>query len=1166
MAGAKKTAGKSIHHDGIDFDLLLKCFSGLVYQYATLDGGPVLLRGSIEEMTGYALGELQGVRDWEKVIYPDDAEAVRAAAAEALKEPVHPVDMRFRIVRKDGTIRWLRNVLVRMDGSDSPPAFQGIIYDVTSTVLSEMACHDRDEVLRGILRVAPAGIGVVVDRVFSEVNDRFCEMIGYSREELLGRSARMIYPTDEDYEYVGRVKYSQIAETGTGSVETRFRRSDGRILDILLSSTLLDAADPLKGVAFTAFDITAAKVAQRAVAENEKFLSSVFSSVQDGISVLDTDLRILQVNPTMERWYAHSMPLEGRFCYDAYHGAPAPCKVCPSRRSIENGLPQQDIVPLVGSDGSVSGWLDLFSFPMIDQATGEVTGVIEYVRDISARVRAETELRRERDLLRSIAEAGPAGIAVMNGTGEIEFVNARLAQIMGIPREGLVGRNCTRPGWQFRNPDGTPMASDRMAFNRAARTGLPVYGSLHLLEFEGGRRGLFSMNASPILDSAGRVERVVASIEDVTERHSAAEALRRSEQFSRALIDESPIGISVRSSTGRLLLYNKAWQRLWAMSDSDIRADMETEREALKLDQRDGYLRGWASEVIRVYTEGGVLHIPEAPTKAQKRGSAKWVSQHFYAIPDASGNVDRVVILTENITQRKTAELALRESEERYRALAEAAQDLIFVVDREDRILYVNSTGAASVGVEPSGLVGRHRSEVFSAPTSGHQADSLSRVFASGEPLYAESETDFPGGKLFLGTWLTPLRDSSGKVEAVLGVSRDITGQKLSEEKERSLQEQLAHAQRMESIGRLAGGVAHDFNNLLTVILGHLELLMADLPPHETPLRISLQEIQNAAGKAKDLTGQLLAFGRRQILVKKPLDLNEMVLGFAGILRRLIGEDIEVSTSLGEDMEPVSADPSQMEQVLMNLAVNARDAMPLGGRLAIATCSAAVREEQAEAVGILPGKYSLLSVGDTGTGMEAETAARIFEPFFTTKEVGRGTGLGLSTVYGIVKQHGGHVTVDSQPGRGSLFTVYLPVASTAEKSSEDVTPLHSIDEESRVVLVVEDDVSVRQLVCRMLRDAGFEAIECGEALQAPGMAEAAEKLDLVVTDVVMPGLSGSQVFQQISSIRPGVRVLFISGYTGDVLAQYGVSDRGVGFLQKPFTTQTFLRKVHEVLS
>jgi two-component system cell cycle sensor histidine kinase/response regulator CckA len=1167
VAGGTKGSKKSVSaSDGIDFDLLLNCFSGIIYQSATIKGGPLLLRGRVEEITGYTQEELSEGKGWQRAIHPDDLGLVCDAAARALSGECPSVDIQFRILRKDGAIRRMRNAFSRMPGGTDEPLFQGMVYDVTTTVLSEQTRRDREELLSSILRVVPAGIGVVVDRVFTEVNNRFCEMLGYSREEMLGESARMIYPTDEDFERVGREKHDQSPGTGTGSVETRFLRKDGKILDILISSTLLDRDDSSRGVAFAAIDITARKAAELTVEDNRRFLSSVFTSVQDGISVLDMDLRIVRVNPTMEKWYSHAMPLEGKLCHDAYHGSARPCSICPSRRALETGQAQQEVVPLTDADGSVSGWLDLYSYPLVDGTSGKVTGVIEYVRNISARVKAESDLRRDRDLLRSITDASPAGIIVMDLEGTITYANSRLTQVIGIPGNSILGEKCDSPLLVMAYPDGRPMPPEEQAFSRAVAGRKPVLDSIHVMTLPDGRRFVLSVNAAPLFAQGGQVEGVVATIEDITGKAAAIGALERSEQFNRALIDESPIGISVRSRTGRLLLYNPSLQRIWAMPDEDVRRDIETERETLKLDERDGYLAGWTPEVRRIYEEGGVLHIPELQTKARRPGAARWISQHFYAIPDSSGRVDRIVILTEDVSKRKTAENALRESEERYRALAEAAQDQIFVVDREDRVIYVNSTAAGAFGASSVDLIGKPRSSVFPADGSGGQAGSLQRVFSGGEPLYVESDTPFPGQVLSLGTWLTPLRDSSGQVYAVLGVSRDITERKRSEEKERSLQEQLSHAQRMESVGRLAGGVAHDFNNLLTVILGHLELLIGDLPPHGTPLRSSLTEIQSAAERARDLTGQLLAFGRRQTLLMKPMNLNELVIGFSGILRRLIGEDIEVVTHLGQDVEPVSADPSQMEQVLMNLAVNARDAMPLGGCLTIETFTEAMEHAPSgQNAEMEPGRYSVLSVRDTGTGMDDDTLKRIFDPFFTTKEVGRGTGLGLSTVYGIVKQHGGHIGVESNPGSGSAFTVRLPVAADFSKAASEPVPSGKARGESRTVLVVEDDVSVRQLVCRMLRDAGFTAIECQEPLQAAGAAEAADALDLVVADVVMPGLGGSQVFEQVSAMRPGVRVLFISGYAGEVLALHGVSDKGVGFLQKPFTTEAFLRKVSEIL-
>jgi PAS domain S-box-containing protein len=570
--------------------------------------------------------------------------------------------------------------------------------------------------------------------------------------------------------------------------------------------------------------------------------------------------------------------------------------------------------------------------------------------------------------------------------------------------------------------------------------------------------------------------------------------------------------------------------------------------------------------VREIYLNGGVLHVPEVRTKKLRRGSAEWVSQHFYALMDDSGQVERVVILTEDITEWKKAETALRESEQRYRALAESARDMIFVIDPEDRIIYVNSVSARALGGDAASMIGRRQSDLFPPQIAEGQHTALERVFETGEPLYSERPSMIGGRQMWLSTWLTPLMDDSGRTVSVLGVSRDITELQEAMEKERHLQEQLAHAQRIESVGRLAGGVAHDFNNLLTVILGHLDLLLGDLPPGDTPLRSSLTEILAAAEKARNVAGQLLTFSRRQLLSPQSVDLNDLIRSFSGMLRRLIGEDISIVTRLHDGMVGIKADPLQIEQVLMNLTVNARDAMPHGGSLHIETGVTRIDEqEDADGGGPVPGEYAVLTVSDSGKGMDDATRLRAFDPFFTTKEVGKGTGLGLSTVYGIVIQHGGAIELSSEPGKGTTFRILIPLQEGGADSVQPARQAESDRNRSGTVLVVEDDTAVRQLVCRMLSKAGFSVLECMDPFEAATMASEADGLDLLVTDVVMPGLNGREVHARVSAVRPGVRVLYISGHVGDTLSRHGVSEDQFHFLQKPFTAQALMRKVAEAL-
>ncbi len=379
--------------------------------------------------------------------------------------------------------------------------------------------------------------------------------------------------------------------------------------------------------------------------------------------------------------------------------------------------------------------------------------------------------------------------------------------------------------------------------------------------------------------------------------------------------------------------------------------------------------------------------------------------------------------------------------------------------------------------------------------------------------------------------------------------------------------DQLTQAQKMEAVGRLAGGVAHDFNNILTVIMTRSELMLRGLRPEDDRPRQHLTLIQEAADRAAALTRQLLAFSRKQVLQPKVLAPNELVAGMAKMLRDLIGEDIELRTVLGPGLGQVKADPGQLEQVILNLAVNARDAMPHGGRFLIETANAELDKAFARHhPGAHPGRYVMLAVNDTGVGMDAETRAHIFEPFFTTKGPGSGTGLGLATVYGVVKQSGGYIWVDSEPGQGTMFKIYLPRVEDAAELVEPSPAPPELPRGSETILLVEDDEAVRHLAREILQMHGYTVLEArhrGEALRMAG--DHAGPIHLMVTDVVMPGMSGRALAGLLGPLRPDMKVLYMSGYTDDAIVHHGVLDPGTAFLQKPFAADALARKVREVL-
>ncbi|HKS15778.1 MAG TPA: ATP-binding protein, partial [Planctomycetota bacterium] len=448
----------------------------------------------------------------------------------------------------------------------------------------------------------------------------------------------------------------------------------------------------------------------------------------------------------------------------------------------------------------------------------------------------------------------------------------------------------------------------------------------------------------------------------------------------------------------------------------------------------------------------------------------------------------------------------------------------------------------------------------------GTVLSAYQRLFTSDEPfdaIYRYRHRD--------GTWRW-IHDRSLRTYAVEGVRfadgalTDITRLRTAEQAQRALELQLRHAQKLEAVGLLAGGIAHDFNNLLTAILGYGNLLQLKLPPGDAA-RADVDEILNAGNRATDLTRQLLAFSRRQVLVPKNLNLNTIVSDVVNILKRLIGEHIQLITRIQPEVGRVRADPSQVEQVIMNLAINARDAMPEGGRLTIETRDVELDESYTRShPEVHPGPYVMLAVSDTGAGMDPETQSRIFEPFFTTKERGKGTGLGLSTVYGIIRQSGGHIWVYSERDRGSTFKVYLPRADRKTETHKSAVFKPKPEGGTEGVMVVEDEEPVRKLLCSVLRSSGYRVSDAGsgsEALEVKRNSK--DAIQLLVTDLVMPGMGGRELAEQMMAAQPGLKVLYISGYTEDVIMRKGELTAGTAFLSKPFTPETLLRCVRDLL-
>ena len=519
-----------------------------------------------------------------------------------------------------------------------------------------------------------------------------------------------------------------------------------------------------------------------------------------------------------------------------------------------------------------------------------------------------------------------------------------------------------------------------------------------------------------------------------------------------------------------------------------------------------------------------------------------------------------------DISERRRAEEVVRASEQRFRDLVENANDIIFTCDMLGNITSLNRAGERVTGYTAEEALKMNFAQAVSPDDIAKVRHMLSRKRAADVATVYDLELITKSGGRAAVEISSRAILKDGQAVGVQGIARDITDRQRMENDLRTSQAQLQQSQRLEAVGQLAGGVAHDFNNLLTAIIGYSDFALRKMRANN-PIRRDIEEIKKAANRAATLTRQLLAFSRKQILKPEVLDLNLVVGDMHKLLERLIGEDIDLVTTLGSDTDPVKADRGQLEQIIMNLVVNARDAMPFGGSVTIETANVVFDEAYtSEHVPVKPGKYAMLAVSDSGLGMDANTQLHIFEPFFTTKELGKGTGLGLSTVYGIVKQSGGFIWVYSELNVGTTFKIYLP-SLTELHFDQELTSIDTPERtEASTVLLVEDDPLVRNVALRALESAGYKVLESGNGHGALAMAHSCDdEIDLLITDVVMPLMGGRELAQELSALHPKTSILFMSGYTDDAVVRHGIMDKDIEYLQKPFTAESLVRRVGEVL-
>ena len=972
-------------------------------------------------------------------------------------------------------------------------------------------------------------------------------ILGYSTEDTLAMSQAVEIVAEEDRAAATRAIEEAFA-SGSVTVEVQLLHKDGRKIPYLLRATraLIGSEYLLVGIGL---NITERKQTEEALMQSEARFRTIFEESAMGIILMDLTGHPLQTNPAFQRMIGYSEnELHAMSFTDFTH---------PDHREndwqvfcelLEDKL--QSIYQIekryVRKDGQIV-WARL-TLSLIKDIQGQPQYTVAMVQDITESRQAEEALRDSEAQLREAQHVAGLGSSIWDVTTDTTVWSPEMYQIMGFDASQ------PPPGHADRSRVYTPDSWARLshAVERALVAQEPYDLEVQFMRGDGTVRWGHAQG-TPVCDDHGRVIRLSGTLQDITERKLVAERIKASEEEYLLLLNSTAEGIFGIDMNGACTFCNPAALRIlgYARSEELLGTDMH---QRLHHSYADGSPYPVDRCPIRTSVlEGKGSHVDDE-VMWRKDGSsflAEYWSHPVFKAGKAAGGV----ITFLDISDRRRAEGAMV----RLRQAVDASGEVVFMTDHEGVITFVNPEFTRLYGYSEEEVIGKVPRRVLrsddvseadyeriwqAAVTMGSAHDEIVNTTKSGRKVTIERST-------------SAVRDKHGDITGFISIQRDITLRK-------RLEQQLMQAQKMEAVGQLAGGVAHDFNNILGIITGYTELALDDTTLAERP-RQRLAEIRNAANRAVEITRQLLAFSRKQVLETRILNLNEIVQETTRLLGRLLGEDIEVAIVLDPNLGSVRADPTGIDQIILNLAVNARDAMPNGGKLTIETANVTVDDDSSTRHGTLTaGDYVVLTVSDTGVGMDAETQERIFEPFYTTKEKGRGTGLGLSTVFGIVEQNGGSIWTYSELGSGTTFKIYLPrVAAAGPNVTHETTEM--IRGGGETILFAEDDSGLRKLNVELLRDLGYNVIEAIDGAEALSIVERyPDQLDLLLTDVVMPGMNGQQLAEEALRKRPTLKVLFVSGYTSGAVREK-IMASGAPFLQKPLSRKILAKTLREIL-
>jgi PAS domain S-box-containing protein len=899
--------------------------------------------------------------------------------------------------------------------------------------------------------------------------------------------------------------------------------------------------------------------------ESEKRQRDILNNTSSVIYMKDLDGRYLFINRMYEKLFHIShQEVIGKTDHDIFPRIIADAFCANDLKVIEAGtiLEFEEIAPQEDGEHTYIS----VKFP-ISGVSGEIYAVCGISTDITERKRAENALRESEERFRTVFDSVPSPIFLKDTGGRYLFANKAFEQRLGRNFGDMAGKTYQDLRFSKEAVARAHLAVERevLETRKAIERELPIRRA-------DGTIGTGLVIRFPVFGVAGDLKAVGCAINtDITERKRTEAALRESEARLLKAAELAKIGYWVWDEIEDKAIYcSDELAKMFGVASGDELAAM---------------LSSHAADLEWVHPDDRERFDQAARTAGETKGgfnieyrivNAVGETRHVHVIEEPVLDERGKIILSsgtsQDITERKRAEEALRESEERFRTLVEFAPEAITMLD-VDTGLYLDANPMAEAlhGLPRDELIGKLGPADLSPeiqpdgrPSSEAAPDYLSRALAGEFPRFEWMHLDPDGHETLCEVSLARLPDPHRNL--VRASIIDITERKAAEAQRAELEAKLAQAQKMEAVGQLTGGIAHDFNNLLAVISLNADFV-GDALEKGSSAAESLESMTQVVDRGAELTHRLLAYSRQQTLESKVTDANGLVTGMTDMLRRTLGETIEIETVLADDLLRTWVDPHQLENALLNLAINARDAMPKGGKLTIETANIALDEDYAAAQGdVAPGDYVRLSVSDSGMGMAPEVIERVFEPFYTTKDVGKGTGLGLPMIYGFVKQSGGHVTIYSEQGRGTTVHLYLPATEAIAQAAEAPAAEAKSPIRGETVLVVEDDADVRRLVAKILNDLGYRVLEAGDGSQALATLERAPGVDLLLSDVVLPGgRSGPEIVAQAQRHRPGLKSLFMSGYAPGSMTHQGRLPEGAALLNKPFTKHELARKVRAVL-